>query len=147
MIFAGSSESETAGIGAVAAGRKNTIERPIVRVRRRPSVAEQDQLSSAIQPFPNGCRRVRDLLRLFAGHLRAKLRIFGDLHFDRCRYLLDHACRLLLLLAEKRIKKSRFANIVAQFAPLEEDVYRFPQRVIQDLDHLLMQESIRRHDR
>ena len=36
-------------------------------------------------------------------------------------------------------RNAAIAHVVPQFAMLEEDVHRFPQRVIQDLDHLLVQ--------
>ena len=50
----------------------------------------------------------------------------------------------LLRFAEKRIKECGVADIVPQFAMLEEDVDRLPQRVIQDLHQLLMDERILR---
>ena len=46
----------------------------------------------------------------------------------------DDIAGVLLRLPEKRIEKSGIADVVAQFAMLEEDVHRLPQRVVQNLD-------------
>ncbi len=43
---------------------------------------------------------------------------------------------------KKRIKKTGLADIVAEFAMFEEDVHRFPKRVIENFDHLLMHEWV-----
>ena len=51
--------------------------------------------------------------------------------------------RRLLLASQERIEKSRLADLVAQLAMLEEDVHRLPERVVQDLDDLLVHERIR----
>ena len=47
-------------------------------------------------------------------------------------------------LAQKGIEKAALADVVSQFAMLEEHVHCFPQRVIQNLDHFLMNERIGR---
>ena len=44
----------------------------------------------------------------------------------------------LLFTPKERIKKFGLANIVSQFAVLEEDVHRFPERVVKHLDQFLL---------
>ena len=75
-------------------------------------------------------------------HRVAELRVVGHLHADRRRHVAHAAGRVLLLLAEKRIQKSGCAHVVAQLAVLEEDVHRLPERVIENLDQLLVDERI-----
>ena len=53
----------------------------------------------------------------------------------------DVGC-FLLILTEEWIKKASVADVVAQLAMFEEDVHRFPERVIENLDQLLVDESI-----
>ena len=53
----------------------------------------------------------------------------------------DVGC-FLLLLPEEWIKKASVADVVAQFAMFEEDVHGFPERVIENLDELLVDERI-----
>ena len=40
----------------------------------------------------------------------------------------------LFFFAEKRIEKAGIAHVVAEFAVLEEDVHRFPKRVVENFD-------------
>ena len=60
-------------------------------------------------------------------------------------HLLDESDGFLLFLAEKGIKKLRPRHIVAQLAMLEEDVHGLPKRVIEDLDHFLVNEGMLRN--
>ena len=49
---------------------------------------------------------------------------------------------LLFLLPKKRIEKLRGTDVVAEFAMLEKDVHRLPERVIENLDQFLMHEGV-----
>ncbi len=90
----------------------------------------------------NGQRRVADLLGLLTRHLRAQRRIILHFHQDGGCDFGHQIAGLLLFLTKKRIEKSGCSNFVAEFAMFEEDMHRFPQRVVQDLDHFLMNERI-----
>ena len=87
--------------------------------------------------------RVADLFGLFARHLRAQLarRPATFIRMEAATSRDDVGC-FLLFLAEKWIEKAGVADIVAQFAMLEEDVHSLPERVIENLDHLLVDERI-----
>src|SRR6184192_4470828 len=90
----------------------------------------------------NRARRAADLVALLPCHLRAQLRIVLHLHLDRCCDLAYQIAGLLLFLAEKRVEKSSLSNLLAQLAMFKKDVYGFPQRVVKDLNHLLVKEYI-----
>ena len=61
---------------------------------------------------------------------------------NRCGDLIHDIAHVLLLFAEKRIEESGIADVMPQFAMLEEDVHGFPERVIENLDQFLMDEWI-----
>ena len=110
-----------------------------------PPLPKMMSLPPRAQPFVNRQRGVADLFGLFARHLaRAAWR-------HRCTFIWMEAATSAnkspvscFSLAQKGIQKCGLANVVAQFAVLEEDVNSLPQRVIQDFNHLLMHEWILR---
>src|SRR6185437_2876164 len=108
----------------------------------RTSIAEDDEFASAGEPFINRMRRAADLLRLLRRYLFAKARVIADFDLDGGGYLRGQIVCLLFLLAEERIEKFRSPHIMAQFTMLEVDVNGLPQRVIEDLNQLLVHESI-----
>jgi hypothetical protein len=50
--------------------------------------------------------------------------------------------RALLFLSKERVEKTRFANVMAEFPVLEEQVHGLPQNVVEDLDQFLMKKRI-----
>src|SRR6185437_11089479 len=122
--------------------RHHAINRPVVRVGGRTSIAEDDEFASAGKPFINRMRRAADLLGLFRRYLFAKARVIADFDLDGGSYLRGQIFCLLFLLAEERIEKFRSPHIMPQFTMLEVDVNGLPQRVIEDLNQLLVHESI-----
>ena len=75
-------------------------------------------------------------------HLVAERRVIGHLHPDRRGDPSTQRRRDLPLTAKKRIEEASVADVVAKLATLEEDVHRLPQRVVQDLENLLVDEGI-----
>ena len=116
--------------------------RPIVGIRGRAAVAEQDQLAVAGKALVNRSGSGADLFRLFARYLRPQLCVILHFHLDGCRDLRQQIVGVLFFLAKKGIKESRFADVVTQFAMFEKNVNGFPERVIKNLNHLLMHERI-----
>ncbi len=82
---------------------------------------------------------------LLLGGLRAQRRVVFHLERNGCRRLIDDAADVLLRAAEKRIEKPGLARVVSELAVLEEHVHRFPQRVVQDFDDLLVDERVVTH--
>src|ERR1700747_635144 len=64
------------------------------------------------------------------------------LHPNRSSDIIHDSFRLLLLLSQEGIEKFSLPDILAKFAMFEENVHCLPKRVTQDLDHLLMHESV-----
>ena len=112
--------------GVPAAAEADTIERPIVGVGSRASVAEQDQLAAALDALANGQRGGRDLFRLLLGHLRAQPASSRTFMRMDSATSFSSVARSLLFRAEERIKKTSRPDILAQFAMLEEHVHCFP---------------------
>src|SRR4029077_17838124 len=108
------------------------------------SVAENDQLSALTQALVNGARRVDNLFGFITSHASPQIRVFLGLGSDRVRDLLDNVAGVLLLFSEKWVEEPGVADVIAEFAMLEKDVNGLPQRVIQDLHQLLMDERISR---
>src|SRR6202034_2830001 len=90
----------------------------------------------------NRLRGVTDLLGFVPRDLRAQLGIIANLHQDGRCYFGHNIASSLLFSTEKWIKESGVAHLKAQFAVLEKNVYRLPERVIEDLDHLLVHERV-----
>src|SRR5690242_16239746 len=63
-------------------------------------------------------------------------------HANRFCYFRQYILGRLHVLTEEGIKKRSFANVMPQFPVLKEDVHRFPQCVIKNLDQFLMHERI-----
>ena len=88
-------------------------------------------------------RGLADLLGLLARHLgpeRGIVRTFIRMEAATSR---TRSADGLLLPAEERIQEAGVADVVAQLPMLEEDVHRLPERVVEDLDQLLVDERIR----
>jgi len=81
-------------------------------------------------------------LQLAALERAAQNGIVAHFHPDGISDLCDNIEGGLLLFAEERIEKAGFADVMAQFAMLEKDVHRFPERVVKDFDQFLMHEGI-----
>ena len=146
VMFAGSSESETAGMGRQPAGGSDAIERPVVGVGGGAAVAEHDQLAAARDALRESRRpRCRDLLRHCSRATSARRSASSsDFHPDGIRHFFaGRPPVVLLLLCRGKDRGSRVADVLAEFAMFEEDVHGFPKRVVQDLDHLLVQETDR----
>ena len=139
-MLAGSKESDIAGTGRKPAGGATQ------------SIA-QSFASVADPPFPKRInlppRLTRSPMASAAFAMRSasslrdlcpQLRVFLHLHLYRLRDLVQKSIRVLLLAAQKRIQKCRHPHIVAEFPMLEEDMHRFPERVIENLDQLLVDE-------
>ena len=118
--------------------------RPVVGVGGRAAVAEDDQLAAAPQPLVDGERRIADRAPLcFARHLCSRSAASSStfIRIDAATCRRQRRPRLLLR-PEERVEEAGLPDVVAQLAVLEEDVNRLPERVVQDLDQLLMDERI-----
>src|SRR5262249_37918446 len=90
----------------------------------------------------DGYRSCADLLVLLASNQRPKDRIVACFHLDRRSHFLDQLRSLLLPLPKERIQETGLSNIMTKFTMFEENVHRFPERVIKDLDDFLVNEQI-----
>ena len=124
--------------------RKNAVDRPVVGVGRRAAIAEDDQLAAAPQRSWMASAVVAICSASSPATCARSFASSSDLDPNRRRHFAYDIVRLLLFLAEKWIEETGVAHVVAQFAMLEEHVHRLPQRVIEDLHHLLMHERIPR---
>ena len=70
--------------------------------------------------------RGADFFRLLLRDARAQSRVIPYFHLDRGRNFSRARQKFPVFLAEKRIKKTRGSDVVAQFTMLEEDVHGFP---------------------
>src|SRR5271170_163327 len=68
-----------------------------------------------------------------------------NLHLDRSGHISDDVGGFLLLVSEKWVEKFRLADVLPQFAMLEEDVHGFPESMVENLDQFLMDEGILSH--
>ena len=127
---------------SIALRRADAIDRPVIRVGGRAAVAEHDQLAAAREPLPDLERSLSDRVGLIARHLLAQRRIVGHFHPDRCGDLGHGVGGRLPIAPEERIEKARFPDVMPQFAALEEDVHRLPQRVVEHLEDFLVDEGI-----
>ena len=90
----------------------------------------------------NAAHRPNNDLSFFLGNTIPQRRIIRNLQTDGGRDLVHQIALILRFLPQKRIQKSGFSRIESKLAPFEKHVNRFPQRVIQDLDDLLMHQRI-----
>ncbi len=90
----------------------------------------------------NGQRSVADCSLSFPCHLCAH--IVSSWAFIRMedRDICNQVGGSLFFLPKKRIEKLGFAHVVPEFAVLEENMHRLPERMVQNFDHLLMHERI-----
>src|SRR6185369_10347222 len=116
---------------------------------RRAAVAEGENGAADLQPLADRGGRGDDPPRLSARDTFAQRLVVACLHLDRRRGLGDHRVRVLLLLSEERIEERGSPHLMAALAVLEEDMYGLPERVIEDLEDLLVDVGIvrRRGDR
>ena len=118
------------GNGAIAGGRLDAIDGEIIGIGSGSAVAEYDQLTALCHALVNGARSFDHQLRLFSRHARTELRVLVSFHTNGIGDLIHDPLHRLLLIAEKRIEESGIAYVGAEFAMLEEDMYRLPERVI-----------------
>jgi hypothetical protein len=97
-----------------------------------------------LQALMNGQRCAAYLLGFLARHLATQFGVVVHLHQNRARDLRQQVGGSLLFGAQEGIEEPRFAHLVTQFTMLEEDMHGFPQRVVQNLDHLLVHEWVLR---
>src|SRR5689334_9453660 len=71
------------------------------------------------------------------------MRILPRLRSNRSCHVRDNGGAFLFVFAEKRIEKTGFAHVTAQLPPFEEDVNRFPKRVIKNFHDFLVNEGVR----
>ena len=150
VTVAGSIASETAGIGREpGGGATQSIAQSLASVAE-PPLPKMMSLPPRREPLVDGERRLADALGFArappAPRSAASSATFIRIDAATCA---DQVGRRLLLAAEERIEEPGLADVVAQLAVLEEDVHRLPERVVQDLDQLLVHERIlgRRRDR
>jgi hypothetical protein len=139
---AGSCASDDRWNRPVAGRRCDAVERQVVGVGGRATVAERQDRAATRQPAADRARRLRDRVALLSCHALPQRRIVGRLCPDRGCHLAKGLVTGLLLAPEKRVEEAGFAHVVAQLAALEEDVHRLPQRVIQDFQNLLVDEGM-----
>ena len=127
----------------ISRGRKHAVDGPIVGVRGRPSVAENNQLAALRQALMDGTRGARRSVPIPRCATRARRRA-SSCALTRMDAATSSTISLglLFLFAEKRIEESGFADVIPQFPMLEENVHRLPQRVIENLHQFLMDERI-----
>src|SRR5271170_6726525 len=87
-------------------------------------------------------RSVGDLVGLLYRQSSPQQGVVMHFHLDRCGHLFKDVGRFLLLVPEKWVEEFGWANVLAEFAMLEEDVHGFPERVVENLDQFLMDEGI-----
>ena len=142
-MLAGSIAKEIARIGGKPFGgsmQSNT--------RSFASVAEPP-LPKAINVPPACNRRVNhhcrfgESLRLFQYDPLAEPLVVDRFLPDRSGDLGQGVLGIVPLLPKKRIEERRSPRVVAERLLLEKDMDRFPQRVVHQLRHLLMDERIR----
>src|SRR5271165_2990342 len=89
-------------------------------------------------------RSVSDLLGLLIRQSSSQQGVVMHFHLDRRGHLLEDGGRFLLLVPEKWVEEFGLADILAEFAMLEEDMHGFPERVVENLDQFLVNEGIAR---
>ena len=108
----------------------------------RTAVAKENQFTAALELFLDRGNGRENLLGFLSGNLLAEGRVVVHFHFNGSRDFGDDVAGRLFFFAEKRVQEAGFADLVAQFAMFEEDVHRFPERVIEDFDDLLVDEGV-----
>jgi len=75
-------------------------------------------------------------------NLLAQLGVILNLHLDRICHLGDQVVGILFFHGPGKVEKSHLTQVMPQCPVLEKDMHRLPKRVVQGLDHLLMNEYI-----
>src|ERR1700730_7140931 len=92
----------------------------------------------------NGESGGANLFSLFFGELRSQQSVIMHLHQDRSGHLFDEVASFLFFLSKKWVEKLRLPNVLAEFPMLKKHMHRLPESVIEDFDHLLVDEWILR---
>ncbi len=147
VMFAGSSDSDTAGTGLVSGRRKHAVDGPVVGVGRRSAIAEQDEFAAALQTLMHRHRRAADLLGLLVAPPARAASRHRELSSGSRRQLRASRSSVPCFSVPGTDRGTPTAHVVPELAVLEEDVHCLPQRVVEHLDHLLVHEGILGRDR
>ena len=140
--FAGSMESEIAGMAANPAGGMmqsmakslaSVAEPPLPKIMSLPPRAMRSRIAAAALPIFSDSSCATCV---------AQQRVVLRFHADGSSDLRDDVERFLFVFAEEWVEKAGLANVMAQFAVFEEDVHGLPERVVENFDEFLMNEGI-----
>ena len=128
--------------GLPARRRCNAVNRPVVSVRGRTAIAKDNQLAAAAYSLGHRNRSAAYCFCFLTRYLGAKFRVVRHLHSNRVGDFRGHVTCGLLFPPQKGVEKFSFADVVPEFAALEEDVHRLPKRVVKQLDQFLLDKRV-----